>query len=569
MDDVVVVGGGQSGLAAARALRAAGLAPIVLEAGTEPVGSWPHYYDSLKLFSPAAYSGFPGFPFRGDPERYPPRAEVVDYLREYAATLDVDIRTECRVTSVESTGDRGFLVTTDTGEAIHTAGVVAATGSFGQPPPARPARSAHLYRTPPARRRLSPSRAVRRPARRGRRRGRLSGPGRLRTRRGGHVTIATRRPIAFLPQRIDGRDLHYWLERTGFDDLPPEWLARLIPDALVTDTGRYRAALESGRPDRRPMFTALDGEHVVWSDGTREVVDTIVLATGYRPHLDYLRALGALTDGLPQHAGGISTTHPGLAYVGIEFQRSYASNTLRGVHRDAEYIAPAIAAHVRDAGALVRLWHSAVPACHRVTPAVAGCSALGWWTSTFSAPVNKVCGRPPQVAQRTPFSFLFILEGVGFGAARHPADGGHRRDLPVGGHLELARQSVPIERTELPDVHAQRARLQCHMGHRLAQVLGGELAILPVGVGHVPLSQVGEQQCRVGRPTAGARGQCRTRRWWSRSPRTPTMKAHGCELPAEGAHRAACNSDSTCPGRTDRAVSNVVGLQRVASSGCN
>ena len=100
------------------------------------------------------------------------------------------------------------------------------------------------------------------------------------------------------------------------------------------------------------MLTALDGEHVIWSDGTREVVDTVVFATGYRPHLHYLDALGALTDGLPRHAGGISTTHPGLAYLGIEFQRSYASNTLRGVHRDAEFIAPAIAAHVRDAGAL-------------------------------------------------------------------------------------------------------------------------------------------------------------------------------------------------------------------------
>jgi putative flavoprotein involved in K+ transport len=133
MKDVVVVGGGQSGLAAARALRAEGLAPIVLEAGAEPVGSWPHYYDSLKLFSPAAYSGFPGFPFRGDPERYPARSEVIDYRREYAATLGVDIRTVCRVSAVESAGNRGFLVTTDTGEAIQTAAVVAATGSFGSP----------------------------------------------------------------------------------------------------------------------------------------------------------------------------------------------------------------------------------------------------------------------------------------------------------------------------------------------------------------------------------------------------------------------------------------------------
>ena len=354
MKDVVVVGGGQSGLAAASALRAVGLAPIVLEAGAEPVGSWPHYYNSLKLFSPAAYSGMPGLPFHGDPERYPPRDEVVDYLREYATKLDADIRTGCRVTSVASTGDRGFLITTNAGDAIHTAAVVAATGSFGNPHLPTP-HGRHTFTG-----RLLHVAAYRRPEPYVDQRVVVVGAGDSAVQVGydlaqvATVTLATRRPLAFLPQRIDGRDLHYWLERTGFDDLPPEWLARLIPDTLVTDTGRYRAALDSGRPDRRPMFAALDGEHVVWSDGTREVVDTIVFATGYRPHLHYLRELGALNDSLPLHTGGISTTHPGLAYLGIEFQRSYASNTLRGVRRDAEYLAPAIAAHVRDAGALVR-----------------------------------------------------------------------------------------------------------------------------------------------------------------------------------------------------------------------
>jgi putative flavoprotein involved in K+ transport len=354
MKDVVVVGGGQSGLAAARALGAAGLAPLVLEAGAEPVGSWPHYYDSLRLFSPAAYSGLPGFPFRGDPERYPARDEVVDYLREFARTVDADVRTGSRVTSVMRTDDRGFLVRTDTGETIHAAAVVAATGSFGSPyTPAVPGqhsfagRLLHVadYRSPQA---YVGQRVV------------VVGAGDSAVQvayelaQVATVTLATRNPLSFLPQRIDGRDLHYWLERTGFDDLPPAWLAPLIPHALVTDTGRYRAAVESGLPDRRPMLTALDGDHVIWSDGTREVVDTVVFATGYRPHLDYLHALGTLTDGLPRHAGGISTDHPGLAYLGIEFQRSYASNTLRGVHRDAEFIAPALAAHVRDAGALVR-----------------------------------------------------------------------------------------------------------------------------------------------------------------------------------------------------------------------
>jgi len=68
--DVVVIGAGQSGLVAARALWAHGIRPVVLEAGPEPVGSWPHYYDSLTLFSPAGYSSMPGLDFPGDPGRY-------------------------------------------------------------------------------------------------------------------------------------------------------------------------------------------------------------------------------------------------------------------------------------------------------------------------------------------------------------------------------------------------------------------------------------------------------------------------------------------------------------------
>lgn len=63
--DAIVVGGGQSGLAAAHHLRRRGLDTAIIEAGSEPVRSWPHYYDSLALFSPAKYSSLPGLPFGG------------------------------------------------------------------------------------------------------------------------------------------------------------------------------------------------------------------------------------------------------------------------------------------------------------------------------------------------------------------------------------------------------------------------------------------------------------------------------------------------------------------------
>ncbi|GGT22599.1 hypothetical protein GCM10010222_75710 [Streptomyces tanashiensis] len=105
--DVAVIGGGQSGLAAARSLLADGLRPVVLEASERAAGSWPQYYDSLTLFSPARYSSLPGLPFGGDPDVYPHRDEVVAYLLRYAEHLDADIRTGHRVAAVRAAGE-GF-----------------------------------------------------------------------------------------------------------------------------------------------------------------------------------------------------------------------------------------------------------------------------------------------------------------------------------------------------------------------------------------------------------------------------------------------------------------------------
>src|SRR5699024_10757697 len=106
----------------------------------------------------------------------------------------------------------------------------------------------------------------------------------------------------------------------------------------VNDNGRYRRAIDAATPDQRRMFTAIDGSQLTWPDGTREHVDTIILATGYRPELSYLDSTGALDHNVqPHQKRGLSTTVPGLGYVGLEWQRSFASATLRGVGRDARY----------------------------------------------------------------------------------------------------------------------------------------------------------------------------------------------------------------------------------------
>src|SRR5229473_7264887 len=169
--------------------------------------------------------------------------------------------------------------------------------------------------------------------------------------------------IVFAPQRLGGQDVHYWLRETGFDTLPAEWLSKITGGSVVTDSVGFRQTLADGHVERRPMFIALDGNQVVWSDGQREPVDTIILATGYRPSLDYLHGLGALDgDAAPIHVGGISSTHVGLVYLGLEFQRSFASNTLRGVSQDARAVIAPLAAWIRDAPRTIGL---TTPQIHR------------------------------------------------------------------------------------------------------------------------------------------------------------------------------------------------------------
>jgi putative flavoprotein involved in K+ transport len=334
--DLAVVGGGQAGLAAAYAARRAGLVPVILEAGGEPVGSWPRYYDSLALFSPARFSELPGLRFAGDRERYPTRDELIEYLLAFGGRLDADIRTGQRVVRV-ARADGAFAVVTESGLELTADLVIAASGGFGAPHrPALPGLESFAGETIHSSEYRSPDGYA------GRRvvvvgggdsamqiAAELAGVAR--------VSIASRAPLRFVPQRPLGRDLHWWLRYTGLDTAAfGPWL---LGRRMVVDDGRHRAAVASGNPDARVLFARLDGHDVVWSDGERERVDAVILATGFRPEVSYLRGTDALDgDGRPLQRRGVSSALPGLGYVGLEYQRSYASATVRGVGRDAEYV---------------------------------------------------------------------------------------------------------------------------------------------------------------------------------------------------------------------------------------
>jgi putative flavoprotein involved in K+ transport len=338
MYDTLVIGAGQAGLAASYFLKRAGLHFVVLETGSTPTGSWSQYYESLQLFSPARYSSLPGLPFPGAPSRYPRREEVCSYLQSYEDHFQFPIHFHQRVEQVKQV-EAGFLVMTEAGDQYQTRSIIAATGAFHQPfLPPLPGQDQFQGQ-------LLHSSAYRRPEPFRGQRVLVVGAGNsavqiaVELAQVAQVTLTSRRPVRFLSQRPLGQDVHFWMWLLGVDRLawPSLWQHRKSNPVL--DTGRYQAALETSHPDWRPLFERLTPEGVVWADGRTEPVDSVILATGYCFQPDYLTSLSAWdAQGQVLQRSGRSLSVPGLFYVGLSFQRTYASATLRGVGPDAAVV---------------------------------------------------------------------------------------------------------------------------------------------------------------------------------------------------------------------------------------
>ncbi|WP_280396831.1 flavin-containing monooxygenase [Nocardia carnea] len=338
----IVIGAGQAGIAAALALSEYGFRPVVLEAGVDTAGSWPYYYDSLRLFTPAQLNALPGRPFPGDPHRYPARDEVAAYLRRCAAGVRGEIHTGQRVTTVAKDGGR-FLVRTAGGSEFGAPVVVSATGGFANPHrPEIAGLSAFTgavlhaaeYRRPQP---FAGQRVV------------VVGSGNSAVQIAAElaaeaqVILAHRTPLRYATTEPIPADSKFWRAISLAARLPIGQYFRsgTIP---IVDTGGYRDILKLGNPEARPMFTRGEGRVLHWPDGRRDEVDTVVLATGYRPALAHLGGLCRPdATGFPPHRNGLSTVHPGLAFLGLEYQRNILSGTLHGVGRDSHYVARRLA----------------------------------------------------------------------------------------------------------------------------------------------------------------------------------------------------------------------------------
>lgn len=132
--DLLIVGGGPCGLAAAISAQRGGMRVLVLE-GASAVSTVAHYPTYARFFSTAEKLSLGGLPFVIATEK-PTRRDALAYYRAVVRYFEIPLRQYERVTSVERDGE-GFMVTSQSrsaGERQTRAGaVVIATGYFGSP----------------------------------------------------------------------------------------------------------------------------------------------------------------------------------------------------------------------------------------------------------------------------------------------------------------------------------------------------------------------------------------------------------------------------------------------------
>ena len=132
--EVLVVGGGQAGLAMSEHLSACDVPHLVLErhriAERWRSGRW----DSLVANGPAWHDRFPTLEFADvGPDEFASKDQVADYLVTYAEKIGAPVRCGVEVTSVRrNEGGAGFRAQTSHG-TIEARYMVAATGPFQRP----------------------------------------------------------------------------------------------------------------------------------------------------------------------------------------------------------------------------------------------------------------------------------------------------------------------------------------------------------------------------------------------------------------------------------------------------
>jgi putative flavoprotein involved in K+ transport len=354
--DVLVIGGGQAGLAVGHHLARAGLRFLILDAHQRIGDSWRKRWDSLRLFTSAKFDGLPGMRFPAPPDSFPTKDEMADYLEAYAARFQLPVRTGVRVDRLWKRGSR-YVVRAGALE-LEADQVVVAMAHYQRPklPAFAGALSRDIVQLHSTDYKnltqLRPGGVL------------IAGAGNsgaelaMEMARGGHPTLMAGPDTGEAPFRMSsflGRNLlarlllrfvfHRLLTvRTPLGrKVRPKVLHRGVP--LIRVKTKDLAAAQVQRAPR--VVGTRDGRPLL-EDGRTPDVANVIWCTGFHPGFAWIDLPVFGQDAEPLHEGGVVKSHPGLYFVGLGFLYAMSSSMVHGVGRDAARIVKEIAVRARS-----------------------------------------------------------------------------------------------------------------------------------------------------------------------------------------------------------------------------
>jgi putative flavoprotein involved in K+ transport len=365
--EVLIIGAGGAGLAAAGALHRRGIRALVLDRDLRVGSSWRGRYEGLRLNTDRWMARLPGSPPPRD--RWPSREGYVAYLEAHRARHRLEIRLGTDVRGVER-GVSGWVVRTDRGD-LAAPFVVVATGRDREVVlPDWPGQESFEGRLIHASRYLSAAPFAGMDVL-------VVGAGnsateiawQLATFADARVRVAVRTPSNLFPDHVFGVPSTLWAR--ALEPLPPRlldpigrWIAsRYIGDLSahglarpplgigselrrkglgpVIDRG-FTEALRAGAIEVVAALAGFDGPDVVLADDTRLRPQVVIAATGYRFGLEGLvGGLGILDEsGAPLMRDG--DTHPAAPGLFFNGYRLALSGELPEMRRNGRRIARAI-----------------------------------------------------------------------------------------------------------------------------------------------------------------------------------------------------------------------------------
>jgi putative flavoprotein involved in K+ transport len=344
--ETVVIGGGQAGLAVGHQLARRGRPFLILDENDRIGEAWRKRWDSLRLFTPARYSGLPGMRFPGSPSSYPTKDETADYMEAYAREFGLPLRTGVKVERLSKIGDRFEVGFGD--DSVFAENVVVATGGYHHP------------RIPSFAADLDESIVQLHSCE-------YHSPSQLRD--GGVLVVGAGNSGAEIA--IELAQYHQiWL--SGPDTGQEPTRAGTLPDRLFTPIlwfmatrvlnvknpvgrkvrdhflnpprgiplGRVRRKnIRAAGIERVPRTTGVRDGYPVLADGRTLEVSNVIWCTGFVPDFTWIDLPIFGQDGYPMHNRGVVESQPGLYFMGLLFQSTLSSALLGGVGRDAEHIA--------------------------------------------------------------------------------------------------------------------------------------------------------------------------------------------------------------------------------------